>query len=396
MIGLSVDELAVDKLTQLARARSAALGMPTQALEDWRYVRCETLKEAAYDEPRALTSEERELLVQTHVPGFVVIDGQLQTRPAATWPACWQEMTVLAVPPDALAQEQDHAAVWALADGGTRAAFRIDGEHQSPLYITNIATGGTSGWSLVLEVAPGARLDLVICHSAVGKARSCPAITLRLGHGAQAHVSEIQASVWHHLLTTATLEIAADAQAHWTSVANGGACVRLTTRATLAGRGAHLELAGLAEVRDRDQTHHLLRVVHAVGHTTSDQLFKSILHDRAQTSFDGLVQIRSGCDGADAKQQNRNLLLSDLAKADTRPQLDIKADDVKAAHGATVGQLDADELFYLRCRGLVKQDAEQLLTIGFAGEVVARLPHRHELCEFAPTANSSSLYKATP
>lgn len=381
----------MDELTQIARARAAVLGLPTQALEDWRYVRCETLKEAAYDDQRALTAEEHNRFVQPHQPGLVWVDGQLQPRASGSWPVTWQDAPELADQGTALAEEQDHAVVWAFcaresagesageSTGGTPTALRISGDAGAPLHLTNIATGGTSGWSLVVDVAPSTRLELVIRHIALGKARSCPAITLRLGHAAQAQVSEVQASSWHHLLATATLEVAADAQAQWTSVAQGGACVRLTTRATLTGRGAHLALAGLAEVRDRDQAHHLVRVVHAAGHTTSEQLFKSILHDRAQTSFDGLVQIRSGCDGADATQQNRNLVLSDLAKADTRPQLDIKADDVKAAHGATVGQLDADELFYLRCRGLLRQDAEKLLTIGFIGEVLARLPHRQAL-----------------
>ena len=88
-----------------------------------------------------------------------------------------------------------------------------------------------------------------------------------------------------------------------------------------------------------------------------------------------MVRILAGCDGANAEQQNRNLLLSDLARADTRPQLDIKADDVKAAHGATVGQLDADELLYLRMRGITAADARGLLTAGFTGEVLARLVH---------------------
>ena len=364
----------MDEVTRLAGTRADLLGLPTQSLEDWRYVRCDTLKEAAYAAPRVLTSAELAQLVGTAQPALVVVDGQLQAG-KSSWPDCWQEATA----PEAtvaLATENDLAAVWALAAGGTRSALRITDTHPAPLQLVNIATGGISGWTLLLDVEAGTRLDLIIRHVAVGDARSCPAITIRAARGAQVHVSEFQATPWHHLLSTATIDVAADAQVHWTSVADGGACVRLATRVTLSGTGAHVALAGLGEVRERHQLHHLLRVAHAAGNTTSDQLFKAILHDRAQTSFDGLVQIRSGCDGSDAKQQNRNLLLSDLAKADTRPQLDIKADDVKAAHGATVGQLDADELFYLQCRGLDRRAAEALLTIGFAGEVLARLPHR--------------------
>ncbi len=363
---------SVDELTSLATARAAVLGLPTQALEDWRYVRCDTLKDAAYATARALTTAELAGFVRDRQAVLVVIDGQLQRHATSGWPTTWEDIPA----PDAttvLADEADLAAVWALASGGTRSALRIGGTHAAPLHVVNVATGGASGWSLDLKVLAGARLALEIHHVALGDARSCPAISIRAARGAEVRVNEFQETAWHHLLPTATITVDADAQVHWTSVAVGGACVRLVTRATLAGAGAHLALAGLAEVRERHQAHHLLRVTHAAGHTTSDQLFKAILHDRAQTSFDGLVQIRSGCDGSDAKQQNRNLLLSELAKADTRPQLDIKADDVKAAHGATVGQLDADELFYLRCRGLDRRTAETLLTIGFAGEVLARL-----------------------
>ncbi len=375
MIGSSVVEVVSDELTRLATARAAEVGMPTQALEDWRYVRCETLVKAEYDSPREITPDERRQFVDTATPAVVFIDGHLLDK--TVWPSGWQNLETNGE--EALAQvatERDVAAIWALASGGSRAAARITGTSSSPVEVINLATGGRSGWTLLLEVAPGARLDLIVRHQALGAARSCPALTLRVGRGAQVFVSEVQTASCHHLLATATIDLAADAQVHWTTVVRGGACVRLTTRATLSGPGAHLELAGLSEVSEQHQAHQVVRVVHAAGHTTSDQLFKAILHDRAQTSFDGLVQISSGSDGADAKQQNRNLLLSPLAKADTRPQLDIKADDVKAAHGATVGQLDVDELFYLRCRGLARQDAEALLTIGFAGEVLARLPHR--------------------
>jgi Fe-S cluster assembly protein SufD len=134
-------------------------------------------------------------------------------------------------------------------------------------------------------------------------------------------------------------------------------------------------LAGLAEVHGQHQAHQWLRVCHAAGNSTSEQLYKNVLHEQARTSFDGCVQIIAGADGANARQQNRNLVLADTARADTRPQLDIKADDVKAAHGATVGQLDADELLYLRMRGLPLAAARALLTTGFSGEVLALLPH---------------------
>jgi Fe-S cluster assembly protein SufD len=115
------------------------------------------------------------------------------------------------------------------------------------------------------------------------------------------------------------------------------------------------------------------RVRHRAGPSQSAQLFKTLAGGSAVASFDGLVAIDRGADQSDAEQRNQNLLLSPKARVDTRPQLDILADDVKAGHGATVGQLSADELFYLRARGLPEARARALLTRGFAMEAVARL-----------------------
>jgi Fe-S cluster assembly protein SufD len=124
-------------------------------------------------------------------------------------------------------------------------------------------------------------------------------------------------------------------------------------------------------------------VRHRAGPSQSAQLFKTLAGDSSIASFDGLVAIDRGADQSNAEQRNQNLLLSSKARVDTRPQLDILADDVKAGHGATVGQLNADELFYLRSRGLGDARARALLTRGFAMEAVARmrLPAMRELVE---------------
>lgn len=383
MIGLSVADAVVDPKA-VARARATALGLPDSAAEDWRYVRCETFAAPAYATPRTITTDELRTFIDHTQRALVIVDGRFHSLGHGDWPAAWQLRLPTAADDSDLATrlagESDIAACWAVADGTCRQILQVRGHHPEPLHLVNVTTGGTSGLSLDIDVAAGGRLDLVVRHVALGASRSCPAISVRAGRGAEIRVSEIQSTDAYHLLPTATLSIAADAQIHWTSVVHGGACVRLGIRATLAAAGAHVALAGLAQVHQQHQAHHWLRVCHAAGNTTSQQLFKNVLHEKARTSFDGCVQILRGADGANAVQQNRNLLLSDTARADTRPQLDIKADDVKAAHGATVGQLDADELLYLRMRGLPLQEARALLTTGFSGEVLALLTHS----EFLP------------
>jgi len=140
---------------------------------------------------------------------------------------------------------------------------------------------------------------------------------------------------------------------------------------------------GLGIPRTDCQVHHCIRVVHAAGATASTQLFKTIAGAASLASFDGLVTIRAGADGSAAEQRHHSLLLSPKARVDTRPQLDILADDVKAAHGATVGRPDADELFYLRSRGLGEAQALAVLTRGFALAVVGLLhnPEARTLAE---------------
>lgn len=369
----------IDDLRAIAAARASTLGLPTSALEDWRYVRCDTLSQATYATPRKPTIEELRSWVDHTQRALVLVDGRFHSMGHGDWPAAWQP-TLPSAADDAAAaeslrEELDVAACWAVADGTCRQVLRVVATHNEPLHVVNLCTGGTSGFSIGIEVAPGSSLDLVVRHIQLAPARSCPAISIRAGRGARVQVSEIQATAWEHLLGTTTLKAAADAHIAWTSIARGGACVRLQTRMSITGRGGHLAYAALGEARGIDQIHHLSRLTHAIGDSTSEQLVKAVLHDRANASFDGLVRILAGCDGANAEQQNRNLLLSDLARADTRPQLDIKADDVKAAHGATVGQPDADELLYLRMRGIPVADARGLLTAGFTGEVISRLAH---------------------
>ncbi|HEX7953713.1 MAG TPA: SufD family Fe-S cluster assembly protein, partial [Burkholderiales bacterium] len=111
---------------------------------------------------------------------------------------------------------------------------------------------------------------------------------------------------------------------------------------------------------------------HARGH--SRQLHKTVVGGGAHAVFNGKILVREGAQQTDSGQQSRNLLISDKAHVDTKPQLEIFADDVKCAHGATIGQLEADELFYLKSRGLSDRTARNLLTYAFAAQVIERIP----------------------
>jgi len=154
----------------------------------------------------------------------------------------------------------------------------------------------------------------------------------------------------------------------------GNALTRNDIVANIAGADADASLHGLY-LADRDQ--HMdnhLSVIHGVGPARSMQNYRGILNGRSRGVFNGKAKVMQGADGTDANQSNHNLLMSDEAEIDTKPELEIYADDVKCSHGATVGQLDESVLFYLQTRGLSRNDAKQVLTRAFATEILSNLP----------------------
>ncbi len=154
------------------------------------------------------------------------------------------------------------------------------------------------------------------------------------------------------------------------SAAAGGALARTEITSALLGEGADAQLFGAYVARGRQHVDHTTFLDHAVAHCTSNELYKGVMGDMARGVFNGKILVRKDAQKTAAFQSNRNILLSDAAVIDTRPQLEIYADDVKCSHGATIGRLDEEALFYLRARGIDRQTAQRILTQAFAGEVV--------------------------
>lgn len=152
-----------------------------------------------------------------------------------------------------------------------------------------------------------------------------------------------------------------------------GKLIRNDIQVQLLGEGAHNELNGLVLGSAQQHIDNFTEVNHAVPRCTSDEFYKTVLDERSRSVFRGRIIVAQDAQLTSADQQNNNLLLSSRAEADTKPQLEIYADDVKCSHGATVGQLDKKSLFYLQSRGISPDDARALLTFAFANEVVARI-----------------------
>jgi Fe-S cluster assembly protein SufD len=174
-------------------------------------------------------------------------------------------------------------------------------------------------------------------------------------------------------LSSARATLQTQAKLIMNTMSMGGQTVRNSIRTLLQGEGAECHLNGLDVLKDSTEVYHHTVMEHWVPNCVSDQYYKGILDNTAKSEFNGLVFVAKGADGTDSQQLNKNLMLSEEARVWTRPQLQINADDVKCAHGATVGQLEEDQLFYFASRGLDRELAQALLTFGFAEEMILRI-----------------------
>ena len=192
----------------------------------------------------------------------------------------------------------------------------------------------------------------------------------------------VDSSVEHYLLQQespntfhiATVEVRQQANSHFVSgcYALGSRLSRVGIMVALEGEGATCDLDGLYLTSDRQHIDHHTRIDHLTPGATSRQLYKGVVAGASRAVFNGRVVVHANAQRSDAIQTNRNLLLSENAEIDTKPQLEIWADDVKCSHAATVGQIDEDQVFYLRSRGIAEADARILLTRAFAREVIDR------------------------
>ena len=184
-------------------------------------------------------------------------------------------------------------------------------------------------------------------------------------------VQEEGPEAYHMAVMQVQLAWAARFASH--SFALGGAWVRNEVNAVFTGEGAECTLNGLYRGDGRQLIDNHTFIDHAVPRCASHEVYKGILDGKARGVFNGKIYVRQDAQKTDAKQTNKTLLLSEDATINTKPQLEIYADDVKCTHGATVGQLDAEAIFYLRARGIGLREARDLLTYAFANDLVGRV-----------------------
>ena len=195
-----------------------------------------------------------------------------------------------------------------------------------------------------------------------------------LGEGAHVEHDKLQQeSLSHYHIATMVVRQERDSVFTSNAITLGGMLVRNGVYVTLAGPGADCTLNGLAVGAGTQHLDNHTSIDHAVEKCTSHELYKTILDGSSRGVFNGKIFVRPDAQKTDAKQTNKTVLLSDNAVMNTKPQLEIFADDVKCTHGATIGQLDEEQLFYLRARGIDREAARDMLTLAFANDVVTRI-----------------------
>lgn len=247
----------------------------------------------------------------------------------------------------------------------------------SPIHVVHVRTADADGGSTlsqpatVIDVGGGASCRVIESHVSLGTGLTNAVTRIRTGVDSHLHHVRIQDDHLDGAHVGDTLvEQHRGSHLKSISVNLGATAARNGIEVDLGGEHATAELSGLSLLAGTQRCDTVLHVAHRVPNCTSSQDFRGIVDDHAHSAFCGHVLVAHGAAGTDSSQSNRNLVLARTAQADTRPWLEILADDVKCTHGATVGRLDDASLFYMRSRGIPEQKAESMLVGAFAAEVI--------------------------
>jgi Fe-S cluster assembly protein SufD len=385
-------------MRRTALARFTEAGIPTRRLEDWKFTGLDQLARASFVPSTSVTDSFRTIgpdFIKRLAPvagatSLVFINGRLQAGLSTPLVETGIRVSPLA---DAL-NDPGFKAKLATGDGPAQAltalntAFMTNGAYikladdatlETPVVLLFLTCGdGHAAHSRnILSLGARARARVIEIHATVPGAPagfSNTVTDVALGAEAALHHLRIAAEgpgALHHSFADITL--GEKARYHSFALSVGGELSRQESDVHFAASGGHAALYGAYLGRDHQHMDHTIRVYHDHPDCTTDEIFKGALDDHAHGVFQGLIRVAPHAVKTDARQRNTNLLLSDRAVADTKPELEILADDVKCAHGATVGDLDPDELFYLCARGISPTEARRLLITGYIEDLVERL-----------------------
>lgn len=399
-----------NELRRTSITRFAALGFPTPRNEDWKYTNVAPIAQLpfkpAMKSSLAAADAARFAFVGLGGSRLVFVNGHFAPELSAV--SKLSRSVKIASLAAAIGSDADlvkqHLGRYASATDhafrALNAAFFVDGAFihvpkgivvEEPVHLLFIGSAGENGTAAhprnLIVAEAGSQIKVVENYVSVGSAAGFTnAVTeIAAGEGANVEHCKFQdesRDAFH--VATIQSSLARDSRFTSHSISIGARIARHDINTVMTGEGVECVLNGLYVASGSQLVDHHMIVDHAQPRCASHEFFHGILGGTSRGVFNGKIFVRPGAQQTDAKQTNRNLLLTDDATVDTKPQLEIFADDVKCTHGATVGRLDEDAIFYLRSRGIPHNAAQRMLTQAFASNILARIgiePVRRQLDE---------------
>lgn len=402
LLETAVSRFPEDALTPLRKAalkQFASSGFPTRKHEDWKYTNLSHAvdmsnawlqMETASSPKASLTAAARttasEVGNSIDACWIVIANG----IPVPEFSSACDRLIYPAIEITKLSDDDSSTAI--IADDpltSFNAALLHDGLHvtvhpldgpEKPLGILFLGgenKGDISQARLIIDVESRANIDIVEVHVSAEHDAQFTNTVIQLNAAEGAHVAYVRLQDCAETQTQVgklIVELHKDAILDYSSYDFGGLLVRNDIAINITQPGATVYLHGLYLAGGNQHIDNHTRVDHTVGPAVSKEEYRGIIGGNAHCVFNGKAIVHKGADGTDAEQSNHNLLLSRSAEIDTKPELEIYADDVKCAHGATVGQLDSSALFYLQARGLGLEEARQLLTRAYISPLLTASP----------------------
>src|SRR5881397_1922928 len=382
----------VERLRQKGMDDFLALGFPTTKLENWKYTNVAPLRRITFrppiDQPlppiRKLDSGQTRLVFVNgrFDPAFSTIDVQLNFHLRTIREALRDRKPASGIENHLgrYTRTSDHAfAAW-------NTAFFTDGAYielprgsvcEQPIHLVFIAAGNTEPWAChprnLIVAGEGSQITFIEKFIGWNDSAHLTNIVTEIAAGPGAVLDYYKIEHESHQgfhVAVINAHLAKDASLTSHSISFGGSLVRNDLNVSLDGEGSHCTLNGLFVADGRRLVDNHTLIDHLRPHASSRELYKGVLAGNAEGVFNGAIAVHENARKTDAVQHSKNLLLSREAQINTKPQLEIRNNDVRCFHGATIGQIDADAVFYLKSRGIAEDEAKRILVRGFAGEII--------------------------
>lgn len=396
---LNQPQVWLGEMQRQGLTRLGEIGFPTMADENWRYTNVKPLLKQAFN---VVTHSEKKLssdqLNAYNIDGLdslkiVIVDGQFDADLSSR--RIPEGLTLKSLS-EMLDDHAEHAASYinqllpesthgfmALNTAFVRNGVWIETEEgvvvEQPLELIFISTG--EDHSLVqprnlIIAAEKSQFKVIERYLSLNDNKTMTNTVSEIYCGANANIEHVriqQESRGVNHISGTFVKLEQRAQFSTSTITLGGNLTRNDLRCQISGSEAHSNMYGLYAANQRQHVDNFTQVEHQVANCTSDELYKGVLDDRSRAVFHGRIYVAQDAQQTDAYQNNRTLLLSSDAEIDTKPQLEIYADDVKCSHGATIGQLNEEYMFYLRSRGVEKSKARRMLTFAFVKQALGAI-----------------------